>query len=146
VGNPFSLFPIQPGSVILDVGCGAGFELYIAARLTGPAGRVHGVDLTEAMVARARENLEKAGIENADVQKVGSESMPFEDNIFDMVISNGVINLSPEKESLFREINRGAGLPSPRWCWSMNCPRAWQAAPKHGRNESAARSRSGTIS
>jgi SAM-dependent methyltransferase len=106
VGNPFSLFPIEPGSVILDVGCGAGFDLYIAARLTGPGGMVHGVDLTEAMVARARENLQKAGIANAEVRQVESESLPFGDNTFDVVISNGVINLSPDKETLFREINR----------------------------------------
>lgn len=106
VGNPFSLFPIQPGSTILDVGCGAGFDLYIAARLTGPTGMVQGVDLTEAMVARARENLQKAGIQNAAVQQVESESLPLGDDTFDIVISNGVINLSPEKETLFREINR----------------------------------------
>lgn len=106
VGNPFSLFPIEPGSIVLDVGCGAGFDLYIAGRLTGPGGRVYGVDLTEAMVARARENLQKAGIVNAAVQQVGSESLPFVDNSFDVVISNGVINLSPDKEALFREVLR----------------------------------------
>ena len=106
VGNPFALFPIQSGSTILDVGCGAGFDLYIAARLAGPKGSVHGVDLTGAMVARARENLQKAGIANAEVREVGSESLPFEDACFDVVISNGVINLSPDKGTLFREINR----------------------------------------
>jgi SAM-dependent methyltransferase len=106
VGNPFSLFPILPGSSILDVGCGAGFDLSIAARLTGPRGRVHGIDLTEAMVARARDNLRRQGIANAEVLQVQSESLPFADNTFDVVISNGVINLSPDKETLFREINR----------------------------------------
>ncbi len=106
VGNPFSLFPILPGSIILDVGCGAGFDLYIAARLTGPAGLVQGIDLTQAMVARARENLQKSGITNAEVRQVDSESLPFENSTFDVVISNGVINLSPQKETLFREINR----------------------------------------
>jgi len=106
VGNPFSLFPIQPGSIILDVGCGAGFDLYVAGRLTGPRGRVHGVDLTEAMMSRARDNLQKAGIANAEVRHVVSENLPFADNTFDVVISNGVINLSPDKETLFREINR----------------------------------------
>lgn len=114
VGNPFSLLPVQPGSIILDVGCGAGFDLYVAARLTGPEGRVHGVDLTSAMVARARKNLQNAGIANAEVLQVESEVFPFGDNTFDMAISNGVINLSPEKETLFREINRvlkpGGGL------------------------------------
>jgi arsenite methyltransferase len=106
VGNPFSLFPIRPGSIILDVGCGAGFDLSVAARLTGPEGVVHGVDLTEAMATRARENLKKAGIANVHVQLVQSESLPFNDNTFDVVVSNGVINLSPDKETLFREINR----------------------------------------
>ena len=106
MGNPFSLFPIQPGSIILDVGCGAGFDLYIAAQLTGPEGTVHGVDLTKAMVARAQENLQKARITNAEVREVGSESLPFENAFFDVVISNGVINLSPDKVALFREINR----------------------------------------
>lgn len=106
VGNPFSLFPIQPGSILLDVGCGAGFDLYVAARLTGPGGKVYGVDLTEAMVARARENLEQACITNAEVRQAEAESLPFEDDTFDVVVSNGVINLSPEKETLFREINR----------------------------------------
>ena len=106
VGNPFSLFPIQPGTLILDVGCGAGFDLYIAARLTGPHGRVYGVDLTEAMVARACEHIQRAGIANAEVLQVASERLPFKENTFDVVISNGVINLSPDKETLFREINR----------------------------------------
>ena len=97
VGNPFSLDPVLPGSRVLDVGCGAGFDLFVAARLAGPAGRVSGVDLTEAMVLKARENLAKAGIANAEVLQVTSEALPFPDNTFDAVISNGVINLSPSK-------------------------------------------------
>lgn len=106
VGNPFSLIPIRAGSAILDVGCGAGFDLYVASRLAGPEGKVRGVDLTEAMVARARDNLKQAGITNAEVRQVASESLPFKDNTFDVVVSNGVINLSPNKETLFRDINR----------------------------------------
>jgi SAM-dependent methyltransferase len=106
VGNPFSLFPVKAGSTILDVGCGAGFDLYVAARLTGPNGSVYGVDLTGAMAAKARENLEKAGIANAVVQQVETEKLPYPDDTFDAVISNGVINLSPEKAALFGEINR----------------------------------------
>ncbi len=106
VGNPFSLFPVGTGFVVLDVGCGAGFDLYVAAKLTGPSGSVFGVDLTEAMVTRAEENLRRAGIANAGVVRVDSESLPFGENTFDIVISNGVINLSPEKETLFREIYR----------------------------------------
>jgi arsenite methyltransferase len=106
VGNPFSLFPLRPGSTVLDVGCGAGFDLYIAAKLIGPGGRVYGVDLTAAMAARARENLRRAGITNAEVLQVESERLPFGDAFFDAVISNGVVNLSPEKETLLGEINR----------------------------------------
>ncbi len=74
--------------------------------MTGPQGRVRGVDLTAAMAAKARENLRKAGIVNAEVWKVETEHLPFADNTFDAVISNGVINLSPEKETLFREVHR----------------------------------------
>jgi ubiquinone/menaquinone biosynthesis C-methylase UbiE len=106
VGNPFSLFTVGPGSAVLDVGCGAGFDLFIASHLAGPGGRVSGVDLTEAMAERARDNLRKAGVENAEVLHTDSEKLPFEDNTFDFVISNGVINLSPAKENLFLEINR----------------------------------------
>jgi ubiquinone/menaquinone biosynthesis C-methylase UbiE len=106
VGNPFSLDPVLPGSSVLDVGCGAGFDLYIASRLAGPEGRVTGIDLTKAMVLRARENLRQADIANAEVRQVASESLPFGDNAFDAVISNGVINLSASKETLFAEINR----------------------------------------
>jgi arsenite methyltransferase len=106
VGNPFSLFSIQPGTVILDIGCGAGFDLSVAARLTGPEGRVVGVDLTEALVERARANLRKAGIANAEVRQVESEALPFADDSFHAAISNGVINLSPDKDRLFQEIYR----------------------------------------
>jgi ubiquinone/menaquinone biosynthesis C-methylase UbiE len=91
---------------VLDIGCGAGFDLSVASQLVGPAGRVYGVDLTEAMVLRARENLRHAGIANAEVQQVTSDSLPFRDNMFDAVISNGVINLSASKKTLFVEINR----------------------------------------
>jgi len=97
---------MQPGSAVLDVGCGAGFDLYVAALLTGPHGSVQGVDLTEAMVAKARENLRKVGIVNAEVRQVETERLPFADNSFDAIISNGVINLSPDKDALFRELHR----------------------------------------
>ena len=74
--------------------------------MTGPEGRVHGIDLTKAMVAKARENLTRTGIGNFDVWQVEFEDLPFEDKSFDVVLSNGVINLSPEKEILFGEIFR----------------------------------------
>lgn len=74
--------------------------------MTGPEGRVYGVDLTADMVARSRDNLRQAGISNAEVRHVDSEKLPFRDGTFDAVISNGVINLSPDKETLYQEINR----------------------------------------
>ncbi len=74
--------------------------------MTGPEGRVVGVDLTDAMVAKARENLRKSNVPNAEVRTVESEILPFADGSFDAVISNGVINLSPDKKTLFSEIYR----------------------------------------
>jgi ubiquinone/menaquinone biosynthesis C-methylase UbiE len=106
VGNPFSLGEIRSGEAVLDFGSGAGFDLFIAARLTGEKGRVCGIDLTEAMVVKARENLAIAGIGNIEIKQVDSESIPYDDRLFDVVISNGVINLSIDKAGIFREINR----------------------------------------
>lgn len=106
VGNPFSLGRISSGSAVLDVGCGAGFDLYAAAAMAGERGRVCGTDLTEEMVLRAQDNFIRAGITNVDVRKVDSEYIPYEDGSFDVVISNGVINLSPSKDLSFREIYR----------------------------------------
>jgi SAM-dependent methyltransferase len=106
VGNPFSIGGIKQGSIILDIGSGAGFDLIVASRLTGPDGQVYGIDLTEDMIARAEENLEKMGISNVKIKHIDSEELPFSDDMFDVVISNGVINLSPCKQDLFREIKR----------------------------------------
>lgn len=106
VGNPFAVSPIKEGSVVLDIGCGAGFDLIVASRLTGDTGRVYGVDLTPEMVARAQANLAALGIKNAEVILISSEQLPFPDNSVDVVISNGVINLSPDKPRLFAEIYR----------------------------------------
>jgi arsenite methyltransferase len=106
VGNPFSLGAISPGSALLDVGCGAGFDLFVAAGLVGDTGRVYGIDLTDEMVKRAKENLTLAGATNFEIKKVNAEVMPFSDHSFDVVISNGVINLSQSKETTFREIYR----------------------------------------
>ncbi len=106
VGNPFSLGPIKPGGIVLDVGCGAGFDLIIASRLVGPTGQVSGIDLTPEMVERAQTNLGKAGVSNGQVDCAGSEAIPYADSTVDVVISNGVLNLSPEKEISFSEIYR----------------------------------------
>ena len=106
VGNPFALGAIKPGSVLLDVGCGGGFDLFVASKIVGAKGRVFGIDLTEEMTQKAKENLALAGITNFEIKKVDSEIIPYNDHFFDVVISNGVINLSPNKETTFREIYR----------------------------------------
>lgn len=106
VGNPFSLGKIHHGEVVLDLGCGAGFDLFVASRLVGESGQVCGVDLTEQMVERAKYNLSNSNISNVEIKKVDSESIPYADNAFDVVISNGVINLSPSKNICFKEIFR----------------------------------------
>jgi ubiquinone/menaquinone biosynthesis C-methylase UbiE len=106
VGNPFSLGEIQPGSSVLDIGSGAGFDLYVASRLVGESGRVCGIDLTKEMVDLARQNIAASGMNNIEVTHVSSEEIPYSDNTFDTVISNGVINLSPCKQELFQEIFR----------------------------------------
>ena len=106
VGNPFSLGKIQPEDFVLDFGCGAGFDLFVASRLVGERGKVCGVDLTEQMVKRAKDNLARANITNFEIKKIDSENIPYADHTFDVVISNGVINLSPRKDICFKEIYR----------------------------------------
>lgn len=106
VGNPFSLGPINEGSRLLDFGCGAGFDLFAASKLIGENGRLYGVDLTEEMVRRAKNNLAVAGVADFDIKKVDSETIPYDDHSFDVIISNGVINLSVNKETTFRELRR----------------------------------------
>lgn len=106
VGNPFSLGPIHAGEVLLDVGCGTGVDLIVASRLVGPTGQAHGIDLTPEMVEIARKNLAYVGISNARVSLAGCERIPYDDQTFDVAISNGVLNLSPLKDQVFRELHR----------------------------------------
>jgi ubiquinone/menaquinone biosynthesis C-methylase UbiE len=106
VGNPFSLGDVRSGNQVLDIGCGAGFDLAVAGRLAGPGGRVRGIDLTVEMVERATRNLAAVGLTNAEVRQVEGEEIPYGEATFDLVISNGVINLSPAKEKLFAESHR----------------------------------------
>jgi arsenite methyltransferase len=106
VGNPFSLGEVNPGNNVLDIGSGAGFDLYVAKRLAGESGKVCGIDLTQEMVDKARKNLRDSDMGDIEFIHVSSEDIPFPDNTFDVVISNGVINLSPFKQELFLEIFR----------------------------------------
>jgi SAM-dependent methyltransferase len=105
-GNPLAYSEVRPGEVVLDLGSGAGIDLLIAAAKVGPEGRVIGVDMTDEMIARARQNAAEAGLDNIEVRKGIIEELPVEDGSVDWVISNCVINLSPEKEKVFAEIAR----------------------------------------
>jgi arsenite methyltransferase len=106
IGNPFALGPIGPGDTVLDVGCGAGFDLFCASRLVGVNGKIVGIDLTSEMVALTERNLKAAGIANAQVRQAGAEAIPFPDASFAVVIANGVLNLAIEKEKSFSELHR----------------------------------------
>jgi SAM-dependent methyltransferase len=106
VGNPFYAEFIREGERVLDVGCGAGVDLMIASSLVGSKGAACGIDLSEEMAERARENIRRANCGLAQVVCGTAEELPFADQSFDTVISNGVINLSPEKEKVFHEIYR----------------------------------------
>ncbi|MBL7032920.1 MAG: methyltransferase domain-containing protein [Candidatus Delongbacteria bacterium] len=106
VGNPFAPGAIEAGEVVLDVGCGSGLDLFVASRKVGSTGRVFGIDLTPEMVALATENVQRSGLENVEVRLGSSEALPFEDNKFQVAISNGLFNLSPEKRESFMELWR----------------------------------------
>ncbi len=106
VGNPFSLGKINQGDRILDIGCGAGVDTILAAIMAGPKGSAVGVDIVAEMIARAESNLQMMGLDNVNFQKVSGEQLPFSGDTFDVVISNGVINLIPDKEAAMSEIIR----------------------------------------
>jgi arsenite methyltransferase len=106
VANHWTLGRVEPESVVLDLGCGAGTDLLIAAQMTGPSGRVVGVDMTPAMLERARASAREMGFENVQLHESLIESLPLEDASVDIVISNGVIDLVPDKDAVFDEIDR----------------------------------------
>src|SRR6266567_4829325 len=105
-GNPLALAEIEPGMTVLDLGSGAGFDAFLAWRRVGPSGRVIGVDMTDDMLALAHGNAEKRGATNIEFRKGKIEQLPVESGTVDYVISNCVINLSPDKPAVFREIAR----------------------------------------
>lgn len=105
-GNPLAFSAVQPGEVVLDLGSGAGIDLLLAAKKVGPEGRAIGIDMTDAMLAKARENIAASGMRNVEVRRGEIEALPVDDASIDWVISNCVINLSPEKERVFSEIAR----------------------------------------
>ena len=106
VANPFSMGALRAGEDVLDVGSGAGMDTLVAAQMVGPSGSVTGIDMTPEMVAKARGSVAEMGLGNVTIVEGSAEQLPFEDASFDVVISNGVIDLIPDKDAVFSEITR----------------------------------------
>ena len=106
VGNIFRLGPINRGETVLDIGCGAGVDTLVAAIMVGPEGKVTGIDLIPEMLSQARINLEKTSLKNVSFEEGSAEELPFPEKTFDVVISNGVFNLIPDKMKALREVFR----------------------------------------
>jgi arsenite methyltransferase len=104
VGNPFSLGDIRVGDHVLDIGCGAGVDTLIAGLMVGSAGKAVGIDMVPEMVERARQNLAKTSLQNVEFHESSAEHLSFPDQTFDVVTSNGAINLIPDKPKALREI------------------------------------------
>jgi arsenite methyltransferase len=105
-GNPTALADLQPGEVVLDLGSGGGIDVLLSARRVGPTGKAYGLDMTDEMLALARENQRKAGVENIEFLKGDIETIPLPDASIDVIISNCVINLSPDKDRVLAEAFR----------------------------------------
>ena len=133
-GNPTALANLNAGETVLDLGSGGGIDVLLSARRVGPTGKAYGLDMTDEMLALARENQRKAGIENVEFLKGEIESIPLPDNSVDVVISNCVINLSADKDRvLARGIPRPeAGRPLRRLRRGRPRRRAGRGAPQHG--------------
>jgi arsenite methyltransferase len=106
VGNPLAMGRPRPGETVVDIGAGSGMDSFLAAKAVGAAGKVIAVDMTEAMLLRGRENVALTGLRQIDYRAGLAESLPVDDASADLVISNGVINLSPDKDGVFREAFR----------------------------------------
>jgi SAM-dependent methyltransferase len=106
VANPFALGHLERGEVVLDLGCGAGTDLLIAAQMVGTDGEAIGVDMTPAMLERARQSAAAMGLTNVELHESLIESLPLADESVDVVISNGVIDLVPDKDAVFSELDR----------------------------------------
>jgi len=105
-GNPTALAKLQPGETVLDLGSGGGIDVLLSAKRVGPAGKAYGLDMTDEMLALARENQKKAGVENVEFLKGAIENIPLPENSVDVIISNCVINLSGDKDCVLREAFR----------------------------------------
>src|SRR5207249_8979021 len=105
-GNPTALAQLNPGEIVLDLGSGGGIDVLLSARRVGPSGKAYGLDMTEGMLALARENQKKSGIENVEFLRGEIEQIPLPDDFVDVVISNCVINLSADKDRVLAEVFR----------------------------------------
>ena len=105
-GNPTALIELKPGEMVLDLGSGGGIDVLLSARRVGPTGKAYGLDMTDEMLALARENQQQAGVENVEFLKGEIENIPLPDNSVDVIISNCVINLSADKDRVLREAFR----------------------------------------
>lgn len=106
VGFHFQTNLVKKGDRVLDIGSGSGTDLFVAAKLVGDKGKAIGVDITDAMIAKAQKTAKRYGVKNVSIQKTDAENLPFSNASFDVVISNGVINLIPDKKKVFAEIYR----------------------------------------
>jgi len=106
VGNPFSLGPINKGDAVLDIGCGAGVDTILAAMMVGPTGKAVGIDIVPEMLERAKSNQDMTDFKNVTFKRASGEDLPLTDAEFDVVISNGVINLIPDKDVFLKEVMR----------------------------------------
>jgi len=105
-GNPTALANLRPGEVVVDLGCGGGLDVFLTARRVGPTGRAIGIDMTDEMLALARQNASRGGFANAEFHKATIDRLPLASGSVDCIISNCVINLTPDKAAVFREIAR----------------------------------------
>jgi len=105
-GNPTALAELKPGEVVLDLGSGGGIDVFLSAKRVSPGGKAYGLDMTDEMLALARENQKKAGVDNVEFLKGEIENIPLPDNSVDVIISNCVINLSADKDRVLEEAFR----------------------------------------
>lgn len=105
-GNPQAFVDAQPGETLLDLGCGAGLDLYLSAQKVGPTGKLIGLDLSEPMLSKASSNLASMGISNVTWLQAPADAIPLPDNSIDLVTANGIYNLSPDKDVVMREVAR----------------------------------------
>ena len=104
--NPQPFAELSEGEIVLDLGCGAGLDLYFYAKSVGNKGKVYGLDISVDMIEKAKHNMQLVGIDNAELVCGSSDHLPFKNDFFDVVASNGIYNLSPDKENVMKEVYR----------------------------------------